>query len=244
MTENELIKNLKQLKQIKPNQDWVSFSKSQILGQPPTTFREVSLLSILFSPKKWWGVKPAYATITLLILLVVAVFGFVLTKEEMPVKIAEVIETENLEKIVIKTEEQKQIILVLEKLQTEMTQVTEEIKKIEGPQQALEVRNDIIPKLNAARNTLTEIEKIKLEENKDDILTPNVLATINIINETEEALNNRNKEIAGQLIKDLETRTLTKVQQEILEKAKQAYQDGDYNVALINAMFVSQLRER
>ena len=280
MTDKELIKNLKQLKQIKPNQDWVAFSKSQILGQEAVEVSKlradylVSLfqkLALLFSNNSN-KLKPAYAIITLLVLLIVGV-GFVLIEKETSVKMVEapiieptdkeILEKNIPEKVIVKTEEQKEIVLVLKNLQAEMTQVTEEInqvteeiKKIEGPQQALEVRNDVIPKLNAARNTLAEnrnivAEKIKRTELESKEKQNIVLATEGIFNETEKIINeteklsnNVNKKIAGQLIKDLETRTLTEVQQEILEKAKIAYQNGDYHIALINAMHVRQNIER
>ena len=38
MNEKELISKIQELRQIKPNQNWVAFNKTQILGQESTGF--------------------------------------------------------------------------------------------------------------------------------------------------------------------------------------------------------------
>ena len=244
MTDNELIKNLKQLKQIKPNQDWVSFSKNQILGQEEFVITEsknpsiISVFQTLFQ-------KPAYATITAVMLLIVGMAGlFYLTEKETPVKIAE-----TPEKIVYnepEIEPEKEIILALDGLQKEINKVTEGLKKIEEPQKLLEARNVVVPFIEDAREMIAEAEKLEKDTkiNKDKQVLGTVINVNESIDELESTADKMIAIEAKNLIQYLKTRTLTEIQREILEKAKQAYQDGDYNVALINAVFVNQLRER
>ena len=235
MTENELIKNLKQLKQIKPKQDWVVFSKTQILGQE-TESKNPSIVSVFQTLFK----KPAYATITVALLLVVGIAGFLfLIDKEKPAQIVEI------PKEIVYDEPEKEIIVALGDLQKEIEQATQGLRKIEEPQKLLEARNVIVPFMENAREMIVEAEKL---EKDTKIKNGQVLGTVININKSVDGLENTLDDMtaiqARQLIKYLETKTLTDIQQEILEKAKQAYQDGDYNVALINAMFVNQLRER
>ena len=236
MTENELIKNLKQLKQIKPKQDWVVFSKTQILGQE-TESKNPSIVSVFQTLFK----KPAYATITVALLLVVGIAGFLfLIDKEKPAQIVEI------PKEIVYDEPEKEIIVALGDLQKGIEQTTQGLRKIEEPQKLLEARNVIIPFIEDAREMIVEAEKLEKDTkiNKDKQVLGTVINVNESIDELESTADKMIAIEAKNLIQYLETRTLTEVQQEILEKAKQAYQDGDYNVALINAMFVNQLRER
>ena len=73
MTEKELIGKIRELRQIQPSKDWVSLTKSQILGEE--TYRD--RVSVSFFP--FW--KPALATVTALGIL----FGiFSLAQNSLP----------------------------------------------------------------------------------------------------------------------------------------------------------------
>lgn len=75
MDEKELIGKIKELRQIKPNQNWVFLTKNRILGQ------EVSQPQVFLKPK--WGLsplrllflKPAYVG-ALALFIIVGLFGF------------------------------------------------------------------------------------------------------------------------------------------------------------------------
>ena len=225
MTQDQFIKNLKQLKQIKPNQNWVVFNKTQILGQEEKTFE--NFFSVLWR-------KPAYATIVAVILLAIGIAGFLLV--ETPEKVVVYQPKELVEPAV-----EKEIILALEGLQKEINELTEGLRKIEEPQKVLEARNVIVPTIEATRKLVVEVEKLEqeIEDKQDKILTVKTR-----VDGLENTLDERLAIITSRLIQDLKTKTLTDIQQEILEKAELAYQDGDYAGALIDAMHVRQNIER
>jgi len=213
MTELELINKIKQLKQIKPEKDWVFFTKNQILGEE--TYRE--RVSVHF------GLKPVFVAVTAVMLLFAGIAGFFYLTE----KLNEIVE------VPAEPEPAKMIVLALEDLQKQVTQATEVLKKINGPQNVLEARNVIVPTIEAARKVIVEVEKIEAKEEGK------VLAVK--VNELESALDGAVAIQAKQMIQYLETRTLTETQQEILEKAKQGYEVGNYLDALINCLFINQL---
>ncbi len=225
MTENELINKIKKLKQIKPEKDWVVLTKNQILGQEQK--QTISIFQILFQTKR---LKPVFVMATVIILLFVGIAGF-LHLAERPVIIVE-IPAEPL----IAAEQVEIITLALEKLQIEIDQTAVSLKKIEDPQKVLEARNVVVPAIVAAREIIVEVAKIETDEQRRVLTTR--------VNELEKTLEDVTAIQARYLIQDLKTRTLTELQKEILEKAKQTYQQGNYHKALINSMMVGQMLDR
>ncbi len=214
MNENELFNKIKELKQIKPNQSWVVLTKNQILGGEPSYRGRASVALFAFDFLR----KPGFAVVAAVLLLFAGLAGFFYLTER-PNEMAEV---------PAETEQAKMIVLALEELQTEVNQATEALKKIKEPQKVLEARNVVIPTIEAVRNVIAEAPA-----------EAQVLAMK--INKMESALDEMTAIQAKSLIQDLETRTLTDIQNNILEKAKQAYEQGNYTEALINGLFVSQL---
>lgn len=78
MNEKELINSIKQLKEIKPNQEWVSLLKSQIITAPecktaPARINPLGLKDFISNFKfqiRNYNLKPAYAFATVLLLFV------------------------------------------------------------------------------------------------------------------------------------------------------------------------------
>ena len=80
ITEKQLIESLSQLKEIKPNQEWVSLLKSQILTEQPVektipaiTARKISIMDVITSVM--FQRKMAYALASF-VFVIVGVFGF------------------------------------------------------------------------------------------------------------------------------------------------------------------------
>jgi len=82
MREKEVINRLRKLRQIKPNRDWVIFTKTQILGESEkrdlTLFSIIPALRILF-------LKPAYTGLVFVFILKIGLFGtFILAQRSLP----------------------------------------------------------------------------------------------------------------------------------------------------------------
>ena len=226
LTENQLIQKIQELKQIKPDKDWAVLCKRRILPESSSWQEQ---LSIIFGnlPRLFLQPKPVLAVSITLILLVA---GLVFYLDREPTEIAQQLPAE--------LEQAKMIVIALEELQTEVNQATKELKKIQEPQRVLEARNVVVPTIEAARNIIVETERLEQDiRNKQD----RILAVKTSIDELESALDEALAIQAKRLIQDLETKTLTETQKQVLEQAKTAYQKGDYNIALINAVFVTQL---
>lgn len=237
MEDNQLIAKIKQLKQIKPKEKWALLAKNQILGQEqelpePVLKTELTSFFAFFR-------KPAFAftaAITLVMLLIGAIAGFFYLGEgEQP---AEIVKTPAELEQLAEAEQAQAIVLALEQVQSEIVQATEFLKKIEEPQKILEARNVVVPTIEAVREVIVEAEKLEpgIEDQENQIL-----AVKTDIDKLENTLDEMTAIQASRLIQYWETRTLTEIQKQVLEQAKMDYQNGYYNIALINAIFVSQL---
>lgn len=233
MNEFELIYQLKQLKEIKPQKDWVVLCKNQILDKEDFSekFSIISIFQNLFFIKKF---KPVYIVSTgIMLLFIGAVSFFLLTGKEKPIEIAET---------PTKPESTKEIVLALGDLQKEIDQTIISLEEIKEPQRVLETRNVIVPFVQATKEVLAQLEKAELEQN---VRTDNkVLAVKQSVENLESAQESTIAKLANNLIQFLKTRTLTETQQEVLKQAEQAYNEGNYHQALIDVMLVQQLIER
>jgi hypothetical protein len=226
MTEKELINKIKQLKQIKPQEDWVVFCKRQIFKEED----KVSIISLFhsvkFASQLFNKVKPAYLVSVVLMLLVVVITGFFFFQDKPKVLV---------QPELVEPAPAKEIILALKDLQTEMDGAVEKLRKLKKPQQILEARNIVIPTLETARDLIVEVERTEAKEESKTLAVR--------VDNLENTLKERTAVVAGNLIKFLETRTLTESQQEILNQAKKDYNQGNYHQALINMMLIQQMIE-
>jgi len=242
VAEADLVKKIQELKKIRPRKDWVVLTKSQILGEPPTTFREVSILSI-FSPKKWWGVKPALATVTAFGIL----FGiFSLAQNSLPGDILYPIKkiTEKSQAVFVSEKElPKYNLEIANKRLEELNEIaqTNQVKKLAPALQEFQADMSEAAK-SLVKVKGQDVEKIvaqtkKLEENKQ--IVEEVLATKILSQETEDSLISFYKIQAEMLIKDLENRTLTEGKKEILNQMKKLFEEEKYSEAL-ELYFINQ----
>jgi hypothetical protein len=225
MNEKELINKIKQLKEIKPEKSWVIFCREQISKQKD----QIPFVS-LFHPVKFAlqlfnRVKPAYVISTVVILLIVSITGFFFLKDR-PIENQILVELEP-------TSAKKEIVVALEDLQVEMDRTIKVLKEMKKPQEILKARNIILPTLETTKNLVFKMEEIEVKKE--------VMVLTTKMNELENTLNERTAVVVKDLIKFLETRMLTEVQQEILEQARKDYEQGNYHQALINAMLVKQI---
>jgi len=239
MTERELIGEIRKLRQIKPNKDWVSLTKSQILPNP--TFREWSFWNI-FSPEKWWGAKPALATVTVFGIL----FGiFIFAQNSLPGDFLYPIKktTERGQAVFVSKEElpKVQLELVNKRLE-ELNEIaqTNQVKKLAPAIQEFQASiSEAAQKLAGAKEPnikeiVTAAKKIEINKQKAE--------TLGVVMGETEKLDNAYRPFAEREIQNLENSSLTEKQEEILKEAKEYFEKGDYSTALIKVVEASQVR--
>lgn len=226
MEEKELIQNLKKLRQIKPEKEWVLLTKEKILG------REITPVFTVF--------KPAFAALT--------VFGilfslFVFAQNSLPGDLLYPLKkaVEKTQTLFVSQEEKPKLTLELaDKRLKELNQIVQN-NKIEN----------LAPALNEFEKTKTEVKKevvtivknkpkeeaVKLAKELGGKLIEikkkekNVYATLNT-EPSEETNQTAEKTILEILIKDAENSTLTEEQKEDFEKVKEFYKTQEYQKGL------------
>ena len=244
MNERNLIKKIQTLKKIEAQKDWVVLTKSQILGSDKAarTSRISEILEVFqVLPRFAWGYKPALAAITFIGLLA-GVFGF--SQNALPGNLFYPVKklTERAETFFVSSQDLPQAQLQLaNKRLAELNQIVQnnQVKNMapainEFKNSALEAakelkRVDDSPKLT--RGIVDEAGKLK--ENKEKIEALGI-----VVGETKE-LNEALSQLVEREIKDLESRSLTPNQKELLEKAEKDYQEGNFEQALENLLLLS-----
>ena len=232
MTEKELIGKIRELRQIKPNRDWVVLTKSQILGEEK---KYTSLFLFLFPVLK---LRPVYAGL-IVVFILVGLFGF--SQNSLPGDLLYPVKkiTEKSQAVFVSEEElPKYNLEIANKRLEELNQIaqTNQVKKLAPAISEFQANISEAAK-SLAKVKGQDVEKIvaqtkKLEENKKKV--EEVLATKI---ETEE-LDNALAQIVESQIKDLEGRTLTEKQEALLAQAKEDFEAGNYSDALIKILIL------
>ena len=210
MQEKDLIKNLKDLKQIKPNQDWAFWLKSNILETKPQSHLykpKIKLAVFSFIPKYQKVLIPS-------LLAFFFVFSFTFAQTTLPGSVLYPIKTltqntkihfasENTKPVVrleiakarmedlSKVENhEKEISVIAKNIGRDLEIVPEEIKKINKKQVALNVSKDIQER---SRDLKAMAEKISLEEKERAELNKSVensqFQVLTLIMEVTEEIN-------------------------------------------------------
>ena len=226
--EKELIGKIKELRQIKPNQNWVFLTKNRILREEITEPRELGIVSVLRVLFLRPALKPAYGGM-LAFFIIFGLFGF--AQNSVPgdylypiKKIAERGQT-----FFASDEEKAQISLELaQKRLDELTRIVEEnqTKKLapgikEFQASVSEVVSSSDPR--TLRKVVEINKQIKELQSRGVVIGEEGLQKL-VLGSLVEVLKN--------LIVDLENRTLTEKQQEILAQMKEMVLEGRYSEAL------------
>ncbi len=233
MTEKELIGKIRELRQIQPRKDWVSLTKSQILGEEPI-YRD--RVSVSFFP--FW--KPALVTVMAFGILF-GVFSF--AQNSLPGDILYSIKklTEKSQAFFVSKEElPKYNLEIANKRLDELTEIaqTNQVKKLAPAISEFQANMSEAAKSLAKVKGGVDVEKIvaqtkKLEENKQKV--EEVLATKIETEKFDDALS----QLVEREIKTLESRTLTEEQKLLFEEAKADFSAGNYNQALEKILILS-----
>jgi len=213
MDERQLIKKIKELKQIKPNEDWVCFNKREILGEGLEK-SETSPFSVLFIPIQ----KPALVLSSLV--MVAAVLGGVFVYLNFIPQVQPSISTKAPE---------KQIAVSLEELQASLEKITlglSDLKNAKDPSQAL---------------VMAEIVKATAKNGEEIVGQYQALASlVGPYREIREVAGNTQVEMMGDYIEDLKQRTLTEEDEARLEKAEEYYNEGKYTEVIFLIQKIGQ----
>jgi hypothetical protein len=229
MTEAELIKKIKTLREIKPRKDWVLLTKSQILGDV-----EVRPQHFLFP-----FFKPAYAGV-FVVLFLIGLFEF--SQSALPGEPLYFVKRASEKAVASFTPQEQKSRVNLEsanKRLEELNQIAQnnEVKKL-AP-----AMNEFQANVSEAAKNLANVKKVdqgliaqtqKLEENKEKV--EKVLATKIETEEYDNALS----QLVEREIQDLEERTLNEEQTATLQEAKADFEVGNYSEALIKILSLSQ----
>ena len=230
MKEAELITQLQKLRKIQPRKDWILFTKTKILGDTPRV-----------SPFVFF--KPALAGALALGLLSGLFF---ISQNALPDELLYPIKklSEKTQKIFVSEEKRPEFQLKLtEKRLAELQEIVEknDIRKFSSALSELSASKAEAKKaISKVQNNPDLVEKIApmVKKNGETESKTRLLMGIGKEEEKEPA----GKLVADYLIKDLEKSSLTERQKELLEKAKEYFEEEDYSSALSKAWEASQIK--
>lgn len=234
MTETDLVKKIQELKKIRPRKDWVVLTKSQILGENVKvrlshfTYRDsISIIRNLFS------LKPALAGFFVVFILF-GVLGF--AKNSLPGDPLYIIRKVAHFSQAILTPEAEKPAYQLKLANDRLEDLTKASVKNLAPtinefQASISQATKELSRFDATTSSPTLIKKIveetkKLKENKEKV------EFLGVVIEGTEELDNALGKMVGDLIGDLEKRTLTEEKEALLLKMKELFEEGKYSEAL------------
>lgn len=239
-TEKQIISKLQELRQIKPSQDWVVFTKEQVFGPSVAEARkektrpEFSFISFIKEIQKGerfvFRHKPAFA-FALSVLILIGVFGF--AQNSVPgdslfplKKIAE----KGTAVFVSEKDQAKHSFELANKRLDDLTKIAEE-NEVKNLAPAINEYQKSVSKAAESLATMESVKEIvkevkKLEKNEEKVKSLGIE-----IGESEE-MHSALAKIVEMEINDLEEKTLFEEKQEILAEVKQDYEAGNYSQAL------------
>lgn len=236
MKDKQLIAKIRELRQIKPSQDWVISLKKEIIGEQPTFGSQI--LSIFNAvPRTVSHHKLAYATVTAFMVLVAIVGGLFLiptsnnNKLETELLAAAVqsrqcleIANQKLENLaeVIKIKDQNEIALAIEDVNESIIWASKSITQ------------DMINNPKALKEIASSAQKIDLNKKK--------LQTLGVIVDSDFQLNTVLQPLVQREIESLEKSTLNENQQLMLKEMKGLYKQGQYTDALEKILLITDAK--
>lgn len=254
MTESELIQKIKQLKEIKPNQDWVILCKNQIMGKTEITHKP-GFLSGIFSvfnlnPFLRIRLKPVLSVLSLIICAGFLAIGFDYTQKALPGdRLYSAKKITEQAQIRFASEQEKpniQLKFTNQKIQ-ELTHIAEANLRKNLEPAIKEVKDSVskVAKNPPEPKEIQEALEIKKEITKMTITAKEVKSygvNTDIDKELQELDKNYEenlKPIIENEIENLENQKLDQNQQQILSEIKECYQNANYSEALEKILFLS-----
>lgn len=239
MTEKELIPKIEKLKEIKPREEWVVLAKERMFEEEEqvlTVGWEIKIKEVFEYAFRTLKYKPVMATVTSFALLLAVVVS---AQNSLPgdklyavKKITEQVRV----KLASKTEQPKIHLGLTEKRLTELAMIAD-----------ANMGRNLAPAIEefekTAKETAQRINEMSAGDYKEIVASvqaieaktktiEDILAVKIDNNALEQSANSYYKTEVEQQIADLEGRTLTSEQEELLTEAKKYYEAGDYSQAL------------
>lgn len=228
MEDYQVINKIKKLQQIKPNKDWVIFTKREILQEEAEKIQAGNLLwNWLFRP----GLKPILI-LPILLLLIVGI-NFQLSKSEDTPNIS------GLDESYPKTQDAQALVLALENLQTGVSEMIESFEGIEKPstKDIMEVGPKLALSVKSGKSIVNEIKGLGPGEVLGDKVTELGDSLDNIANfYFEDYIEEELEKLETLNDKDL----LPEFYQEDLMEVREYYQGNDYPNAFLKLIEISQ----
>lgn len=238
MEEKELIAKLRELRQIKPSQDWAVFLKNRILSQEQEGVRYESPAAIVLSVFRMIFARPAYAGLASFFIFV-GLFGtFAFAQKSLPGDTLYLMKktVERVQSVFVTEEELPMVQLELtNKRLEELAQVAKE-NRVENLPSAIDETRTSISEANknlAKASSPAEVKKIvdKIEKKAQTI--SQTLGVAFGEEELEELKQSSDRLYTEDLISVLESSTLTEEQEGVLSRMKELAGEEEYSQALI-----------
>ena len=239
-TEKQLISKLQELRQIKPSNDWVVFTKEQIFGpslaeaRKEKTRPEFSFISFIKEIQRGerfvFRHKPAFA-FAFAMLIFIGVFGF--AQNSVPGDSLFTLKKITEKSTIVFVSEKNQAKHDLEvagKRLDDLCKIAQE-NEVKNLAPAINEYQESVSKAAESLATMGSVKEIveeikKFEEKEEEVKSLGIE-----IGESEE-LHNALAKIVETEIEDLGNRTLIGEQEEVLAEVKQDYEQGNYSQAL------------
>ncbi len=254
MQERQLVKQLKELRSVKPNKDWVIFTKEKIFAQAQEEERtriqpvyqkaaieeaekgkraeKRQLLGWLFNPLKrpGWVLRPAVAVS----LILAGVFSYLYfnSQVEMPYLANIPIKLFNPEKVQLEAE---MLVVSLGKLKANLGKITaslDNLKYSKYPNEALAVTEAVRVTANQGEEIVKEI---KTRARTDQVLS-SLIEMENEFKTLSATSSSLQQELLASYIEDLRQRSLSEEDQERLQRAEEYYNEGRETEAMLLIM--------
>jgi hypothetical protein len=241
MTEKELIKKLQILKDIKPRKDWVILTKTQILDEQREQFSLIESLRLFFQFKL---AKPAFASL-IAVFLLFGLFSFAqnslpgdflysikkIAERGQAVFVSEIdkpqanleLANKRLEELtkIAETNQVKKLAPAINEFQASISEATKSLSRMEATSSDPVAIKKMVEGTKELGGKIQEVKSLGVvigEEEFDELQVVSDKLEVKLFN---------------LLISDLEKRTLTEEQEELLNEMKELAEQGKYSEALI-----------
>ncbi len=234
MTHKELVGQLKKLRQIEPQKNWASLTKTQIMGAEPKF--------VLFP-----YFKPAFAGL-IAVFILFGFFGYGLVKDAIPGDLLYTVKKVAHQGQAIFVSEQEKPVFQLKLANDRLEDLTKASARNLAPTisefraNIFEAARDLV-RMDATTSSPAVMRQIveetrKLEENKQKVKSLGLI----LGEDSTSELDNAYRTLSEREIKNLDNSTLTEDQEKLLKEAKESFEKGDYLDALIKVIEASQIK--
>jgi len=250
MSEKDLISKIQKLRDIEPSHDWVIFTKERILGKEFSNKEEKTWLQSLnfgyitelFARRFAF----AYLSIAIVFVGILGIFNF--SQNALPGD-----SLYSLKKIT----EKGQGVFVSEKNQARydlkmVSKRLDDLTKVAEFNNISNIASAIKEVQKSEEKAINSLNIVKLQDNSEEV--EGILAQVKELEEKKERLEqvygivgleetketNSTKTITERLIKEIENKTLTEMEEQDLLEAMKYYEKGNFSKALEILYFVSQ----